>query len=190
MNTYVRPALSLALVMTLVTGALYPLAVTGIAQVAFPEQANGSLVRDAGGRVVGPAYRVGGDKPWLREIVILRVGVITGSAYEVYQHRRIAQAYRIADERIDAVIAGDMAALTPLEQAVCAMVETVLALGNPFGLGGSVSRGILSSKSRRPVEPFARAITLRALSPSRCEYSSCRNSPGSEISTFESEPMP
>jgi serine protease Do len=28
--------------------------------------------------------------------------------------------------------------------------ETVIALGNPFGLGGSVSRGILSSKSRRP----------------------------------------
>ena len=30
--------------------------------------------------------------------------------------------------------------------------ETVLALGNPFGLGGSISRGILSSKSRRPSE--------------------------------------
>src|SRR6476660_7406985 len=28
--------------------------------------------------------------------------------------------------------------------------ETVLALGNPFGLGGSVTKGILSSKSRRP----------------------------------------
>lgn len=28
--------------------------------------------------------------------------------------------------------------------------ETVLAMGNPFGLGGSVSRGILSSKTRRP----------------------------------------
>jgi S1-C subfamily serine protease len=28
--------------------------------------------------------------------------------------------------------------------------ETMIALGNPFGLGGSVSRGILSSKSRRP----------------------------------------
>ena len=28
--------------------------------------------------------------------------------------------------------------------------ETVLALGNPFGLGGSVTRGILSSRSRRP----------------------------------------
>ena len=30
--------------------------------------------------------------------------------------------------------------------------ETVLALGNPFGLGGSVSRGILSSKNRRPAQ--------------------------------------
>ncbi len=55
MNTYVRPALSLALLMTLVTGALYPLAVTGIAQVAFPQQANGSLVRDDQGQVRGSA---------------------------------------------------------------------------------------------------------------------------------------
>jgi S1-C subfamily serine protease len=30
------------------------------------------------------------------------------------------------------------------------MGETVLALGNPFGLGGSVTKGILSSKNRRP----------------------------------------
>ncbi|CAM3843665.1 Potassium-transporting ATPase KdpC subunit [Pseudomonas reidholzensis] len=53
MTTYLRPALSLALLMTLVTGALYPLAVTGIAQLAFPEQANGSLVHDEQGRVRG-----------------------------------------------------------------------------------------------------------------------------------------
>ncbi|MDZ3992968.1 potassium-transporting ATPase subunit KdpC [Pseudomonas sp. Teo4] len=55
MNTYLRPAMSLALLMTLVTGALYPLAVTGIAQVAFPGQANGSLVRDSQGQVRGSA---------------------------------------------------------------------------------------------------------------------------------------
>ncbi|ANC04139.1 ATPase [Pseudomonas putida] len=55
MSTYVRPAVSLVLLMTLVTGALYPLAVTGIAQVAFPEQANGSLVRDEQGQVRGSA---------------------------------------------------------------------------------------------------------------------------------------
>ncbi|QJQ21597.1 potassium-transporting ATPase subunit KdpC [Pseudomonas sp. SK] len=55
MNAYVRPALSLALLMTLLTGALYPLAVTGIAQLAFPSQANGSLVRDDQGQVRGSA---------------------------------------------------------------------------------------------------------------------------------------
>lgn len=55
MNAYIRPALSLALLMTLLTGALYPLAVTGIAQLAFPSQANGSLVRDDQGQVRGSA---------------------------------------------------------------------------------------------------------------------------------------
>ncbi|WP_060512786.1 potassium-transporting ATPase subunit KdpC [Pseudomonas sp. NBRC 111124] len=55
MNTYVRPALSLILLMTVVTGALYPLVVTGVAQLTFPEQANGSLVRDERGQVRGSA---------------------------------------------------------------------------------------------------------------------------------------
>ncbi|MBK5001673.1 potassium-transporting ATPase subunit KdpC [Pseudomonas sp. S31] len=55
MNAYVRPALSLLVLMTLVSGVLYPLAVTGVAQLAFPEQANGSLVRDAQGQVRGSA---------------------------------------------------------------------------------------------------------------------------------------
>jgi len=47
-----RPAIILLVVLTLVTGVAYPLAVTGIAQVVFPRQANGSLiVRD--GKPVG-----------------------------------------------------------------------------------------------------------------------------------------
>ena len=53
MTTFLRPALSLMLLMTAVTGVIYPLTVTGIAQLAFPEQANGSLVRDAQGEVRG-----------------------------------------------------------------------------------------------------------------------------------------
>lgn len=49
-----RPALILFLVLSLVTGIVYPLAVTAVAQVGFPGQANGSLiVRD--GKVVGSA---------------------------------------------------------------------------------------------------------------------------------------
>ncbi|MEV7370267.1 potassium-transporting ATPase subunit C [Streptomyces sp. NPDC090301] len=43
------------LVLTVVCGVLYPLAVAGIAQVAFPGKANGSEVTDASGRVVGSA---------------------------------------------------------------------------------------------------------------------------------------
>ncbi|MEU7070180.1 potassium-transporting ATPase subunit C [Streptomyces narbonensis] len=41
------------LVLTVVCGVLYPLAVTGIAQVAFPGKANGSEIQDASGKVVG-----------------------------------------------------------------------------------------------------------------------------------------
>ena len=47
-----RPALVLLGGFTLLTGVAYPLAITGIAQLAFPAQANGSVVRD-GNRVVG-----------------------------------------------------------------------------------------------------------------------------------------
>jgi K+-transporting ATPase ATPase C chain len=53
MSNIIRPALSLLVLMTLITGVAYPLVVTGVAQVAFPDQANGSLVRDAGGKVRG-----------------------------------------------------------------------------------------------------------------------------------------
>ncbi|MGX5218003.1 potassium-transporting ATPase subunit KdpC [Pseudomonas segetis] len=49
----IRPALSVLVFMTLLTGAVYPLTVTAIAQLAFPVQANGSLVRDAQGEVRG-----------------------------------------------------------------------------------------------------------------------------------------
>lgn len=48
-----RPALSVLAFMTLITGVIYPLTITAIAQLAFPEQANGSLVRDARGEVRG-----------------------------------------------------------------------------------------------------------------------------------------
>ncbi len=47
--------LAMVLFLTVVTGLIYPLVVTGIAQVAFPSQANGSLVTDKSGTVVGSA---------------------------------------------------------------------------------------------------------------------------------------
>ena len=44
-----RPVLIVFLLLTVVTGVVYPLLVTGIAQLAFPEKANGSLIRSEGG---------------------------------------------------------------------------------------------------------------------------------------------
>jgi K+-transporting ATPase ATPase C chain len=55
LKSALRPALVLTVLFALLLGVAYPLALTGIGQVAFPAQANGSLVRDAGGRVVGSA---------------------------------------------------------------------------------------------------------------------------------------
>src|SRR5512135_849222 len=47
-----RPALAVLFVLTVVTGIVYPLAITGIAQLVFPHQANGSLIVQ-NGKVVG-----------------------------------------------------------------------------------------------------------------------------------------
>ena len=52
MFTQLRPALVMIVLMTVLLGIAYPLAVTGIAQVAFPDQANGSLVA-RNGTVIG-----------------------------------------------------------------------------------------------------------------------------------------
>lgn len=47
------PAFRATVVLAVLTGLLFPLVITGVAQVIFPAQANGSLIRDAGGQVIG-----------------------------------------------------------------------------------------------------------------------------------------
>lgn len=64
MQSILRPALLLFAALTLVCGLLYPLLVTGVAQAAFPAQANGSLVvRDGqvvGSRLIGQPFSAPG----------------------------------------------------------------------------------------------------------------------------------
>jgi K+-transporting ATPase ATPase C chain len=52
MAEHIRPALVLIVLFTLLTGLLYPFVVTGIAQLAFPHQANGSVI-ERDGQVIG-----------------------------------------------------------------------------------------------------------------------------------------
>lgn len=53
MKNLVRPAVTLFLLMTVLAGVVYPLAVTGVAKAAFPKQAAGSLIVDSSGVAVG-----------------------------------------------------------------------------------------------------------------------------------------
>jgi K+-transporting ATPase ATPase C chain len=60
MFAQLRPALVLLGALTLLTGAAYPLLITGVAQAAFPRQANGSLIIRDGGPIgsslIGQAF--------------------------------------------------------------------------------------------------------------------------------------
>jgi potassium-transporting ATPase KdpC subunit len=60
MSSTVRPAVVLLLLLTVITGIAYPLVVTGIAQLVFPDQAGGSLIlkngKAVGSRLIGQNF--------------------------------------------------------------------------------------------------------------------------------------
>jgi K+-transporting ATPase ATPase C chain len=63
MKEHIRPALTMLAILTVLTGLVYPLAVTGLAQLLFPDQANGSLIvhdgKVIGSKLIGQNF----DKP-------------------------------------------------------------------------------------------------------------------------------
>jgi K+-transporting ATPase ATPase C chain len=60
MKSLIRPAVSLFVLLTVVTGVVYPLAVTGVAKVAFADQAAGSLItkdgKAVGSSLIGQSF--------------------------------------------------------------------------------------------------------------------------------------
>ncbi|MDE2050434.1 MAG: potassium-transporting ATPase subunit C, partial [Gammaproteobacteria bacterium] len=63
-NSLLRPAITLLLIMTVITGVAYPLAVTGVAKVLFPGRAAGSLImkngKPVGSRLIGQPFSAPG----------------------------------------------------------------------------------------------------------------------------------
>jgi K+-transporting ATPase ATPase C chain len=60
LKTQLWPAIAILLTFTVITGVIYPVAVTGIAQVVFPGQANGSMIvvdgKTIGSSLIGQAF--------------------------------------------------------------------------------------------------------------------------------------
>jgi 4-carboxymuconolactone decarboxylase len=69
--------------------------------------------------------------PTLRELVILRVGALCGSSYEVFQHRRVASKAGVSSEKIEAVLADSKRAVdgglfSELEQKILQFTDVVV----------------------------------------------------------------
>jgi 4-carboxymuconolactone decarboxylase len=66
----------------------------------------------------------------LREIVILAVGRLSGSAYEIHQHRSFARAVGLSDAKIAAVIEGESEPLSAEERLAVRFTEELYRDGN------------------------------------------------------------
>lgn len=134
------PAIILLLLFTLITGVVYPLIVTGIAQVVFPRQANGSLIiqdgKAVGSELIGqsfddPKYFWGrlsatGDFPYNA----FNAETLTGSSGSNYGPLNPA-LIKAAQARISALTAADPSSTAPIP------VDLVTASGS--GLDPQIS---------------------------------------------------
>jgi potassium-transporting ATPase KdpC subunit len=135
-----RPAVVALLFLTLITGVIYPLVVTGIAQVIFPKQANGSIIyengKPVGSELIGqqfddPKYFWGrlsatGDFPYNA----FNAETLTGSSGSNYGPLNPALT-QAAQDRIDALKAADPSNNAPIP------VDLVTASGS--GLDPQIS---------------------------------------------------
>ncbi len=158
-----RPALVILLALTVITGVIYPLLVTGVAQLVFPRQANGSLIiengRPVGSELIGqqfsdPRYFWGrlsatGDYPY--NAYNAQTG--TGSSGSNYGPMNPA-LLKAAQARINALRAADPGNTAPIP------VDLVTASGS--GLDPNIS--VAAALYQAP-----RVARLRGLPLSRVE---------------------
>jgi K+-transporting ATPase ATPase C chain len=142
MLSLLRPAIVALLLFTLLTGVVYPLLVTAIAQALFPAQANGSLITAADGSLIGseligqpfagPHYFWG--RPSATAPVPYNAAASSGSNLGPLNPALIGPQGSIA-ARIDALKAADAAA----GGANAAMIPVDLATASASGLDPHIS---------------------------------------------------
>ena len=168
-----RPALVVLFALTVVTGVIYPLAITGVAQLVFPHQANGSLlVRNGklvGSELIGqqfsdPRYFWGrlsatGDYPY--NAYNAQTG--TGSSGSNYGPMNPA-LIKAAQARIDALKASDPANTAPVP------VDLVTASGS--GLDPNIS--VAAALYQAPRVARLRALPLERVQALIAQYTQGR----------------
>lgn len=114
-GSMLRPALVLFAVLTLVTGLLYPLLVTGVAQAVFPHQANGSLVehkgQTVGSELIGQPFAQPENfwsRPSATGPMAYNGGASSGSNLGP-NHSALAEAVKVRIEALRAVDPGNSA---------------------------------------------------------------------------------
>ena len=130
--THLRPAVVMIALLTLLTGLIYPLAMTGIAQALLSGPANGSLVRSASGQVIGSRL------------------IAQGFAKPQYLHPRPSAAgagydptasggsnYGPMDKKLADRVAGDAATLSKAAPGAAVPADAVTASGS--GLDPDIS---------------------------------------------------
>lgn len=160
-----KPAIVLLVLFTLITGVIYPLVVTGIAQALFPEQANGSLIvkngTAVGSKLIGqnfddPKYFWGrlsdtGDFPYNA----FNADTLTGSSGSNYGPLNPA-LFKAAQARIDALKAADPGNSAPIP------VDLVTASGSGLDPNISVAAALYQvsrvAKARGMSEQAVRAL--------------------------------
>jgi len=156
MWTHLRPAIVSLIMLTALTGLLYPVVVTGIAQVLFPHQANGSLIvkdgKAVGSALIGQPF----DDPkyfWGRPSATSPFPNNAGASSGSNQGPTNPALQKAVQDRIEALRAADPGNTTPVP------VDLVTASGS--GLDPDISPAAAFYQVRRVAK--ARGITEDAV---------------------------
>ena len=156
MWTHLRPAIVSLIMLTALTGLLYPAVVTGIAQVLFPRQANGSLIvkdgKAVGSALIGQPF----DDPkyfWGRPSATSPFPNNAGASSGSNQGPTNPALQKAVQDRIDALRAADPGNTTPVP------VDLVTASGS--GLDPDISPAAAFYQVRRVAK--ARGLTEDAV---------------------------